>query len=82
MRRIPTNPGARRFDNRGWQAQVVKGLGAFGGAMRSFIHRKNLENLRKQLAEKPDDEKRLLLERLLSEEEANVSSAPEKRADD
>ena len=50
--------------------------------MQSFIHRKNLENLRKQLAEKPDDEKRLLLEKLLSEEEAKEPSAPEKRADD
>lgn len=81
MRRIPANP-ARRFDNRGWQAQVVKGPGAFRGAMQSFIHRKNLENLRKQLAETPDDEKRRLLEKLLSEEEANEPSTSEKRHDE
>ncbi len=50
--------------------------------MQSFIHRKNLENLRKQLAETRDVEKRLLLEKLLSEEEAKKPAARAKRADD
>jgi hypothetical protein len=39
--------------------------------MQSFIHRKNLENFRRQLAETNDDEKRLRLQELLAEEEAN-----------
>lgn len=50
--------------------------------MRSFIHRKNLENYRRQIAETPDDEKRRLLEKLLSEEEANEPSKTEKPDDD
>lgn len=50
--------------------------------MRSFIHRKNLENFRKQLAETSDDATRLQLERLLSEEEAKEPAKIEKRDDD
>ena len=50
--------------------------------MQSFIHRKNLENFRKQLAETPDDARRLLLEKLLSEEEANEPSATDEPEDD
>lgn len=50
--------------------------------MRSFIHRKNLENFRKQLAKTYGGGKRLLLEKLLSEEEANEPSVTEKRDDD
>jgi hypothetical protein len=34
--------------------KLCHGLGADGGAMQSFIHRKNLENYRKQLAETKD----------------------------
>lgn len=41
-----------------------------GGAMQSFIHRKDLENFRKQLAETNDEPMRIQLETLLSEEEA------------
>jgi hypothetical protein len=41
-----------------------------GGAMQSFVHRKNLENFRKQLAETNDAAMRVRLETLLSEEEA------------
>ncbi len=54
-----------------------------GGAMQSFIHRKNLENFRKQLAETNDAAMRVQLETLLSEEEAK-EPAPScaKREDD
>lgn len=52
------------------------------GAMQSFIHRKNLENYRRQIAEMPDDARRLLLEKLLSEEEANEPSATDEPEDD
>ena len=46
--------------------------------MQSFIHRKNLENYRKQLAEANDDTMRLRLEKLLAEEEANPPRASER----
>ncbi len=54
-----------------------------GGAMQSFIHRKNLEIFRKQLAETNDAAMRVQLETLLSEEEAK-EPAPScaKREDD
>jgi len=54
-----------------------------GGAMQSFIHRKNLETFRKQLAETNDAAMRVQLETLLSEEEAK-EPAPScaKREDD
>lgn len=50
--------------------------------MQSFIHRKNLENYRKQLAETNDDATRVQLEKLLSEEEENAPSVPEARDED
>ena len=50
--------------------------------MQSFIHRKNLEIYRKQLAETNDAATRLQLEKLLSEEQANEPSAPEARDED
>jgi hypothetical protein len=52
------------------------------GAMQSFIHRKNLELLRKHIAETSSDERRLLLEKLLSEEEPNEPSTTDKPEDD
>jgi hypothetical protein len=50
--------------------------------MRSFVHRKNLENYRKQLAETNDEVMRLRLEKLLAEEEASEPSAPWKQDED
>lgn len=50
--------------------------------MRSFIHRKNLENYRKQLAETNDEVMRLRLEKLLSEEEASEPSMSGKQDED
>jgi hypothetical protein len=50
--------------------------------MQSFIHRKNLENYRRQIAEMPNDAKRLLLEKLLSEEVAKGPIRIKKRDDD
>lgn len=49
--------------------------------MQSFIHRKNLENYRRPLAETNDDAKRLRLEKLLAEEEANEPAANEREDD-
>lgn len=49
--------------------------------MQSFIHRKNLENYRKQLAETNDDARRLRLEKLLAEEEANQPFTDEREDD-
>ena len=49
--------------------------------MQSFIHRKDLENYRRQLAETNDDAKRLRLEKLLAEEEANEPPANEREDD-
>lgn len=49
--------------------------------MQSFIHRKNLENYRRQLAETSDDAKRLRLEKLLAEEEANEPLTNEREDD-
>ena len=50
--------------------------------MQSFIHRKNLANYRRQIAETSDDGRRLLLEKLLSEEEANEPPATDEPEDD
>ncbi|MDI1283594.1 MAG: hypothetical protein PSV46_04295 [Reyranella sp.] len=50
--------------------------------MQSFIRRKNLENYRRQIAETNDDARRVQLEKLLSEEEANEPAAPGKRDED
>jgi len=44
--------------------------------MDKFLHRHNLENFRKQLAETKDDAQRQTLLQLLAEEEANESPAP------
>jgi hypothetical protein len=49
--------------------------------MRSFIHRKNLENYRRQLAESKDEAQLAQLRRLLAEEEAK-DAPPRKRDDD
>lgn len=43
--------------------------------MQSFIHRKNLENYRKQLAETKDQATRVQLALLLAEEEAKEPAA-------
>jgi len=55
------------------------GPGADGGAMQSFIHRKNLENYRKQLAEAKDQATRIQLALLLAEEEAKEPAASRRR---
>ena len=47
--------------------------------MQSFIHRKNLENYRKKLAETNDEAMWVQLEILLSEEEAKESAASGKQ---
>lgn len=47
--------------------------------MRSFIHRKNLENYRQQLAETKDPATRAQLELLLPEEEAKEPAASRRR---
>ena len=73
---------AERLDNRGGKRTLSWASVPLGGAMRSFIHRKNLENFRKQLAETSDDATRLQLERLLSEEEAKEPAKIEKRDHD
>ena len=74
---------AARFDIQVEQAQVASDFGViWGGAMQSFIHRKNLENYRRQIAETPNDAKRLLLEKLLSEEVAKGPIRIKKRDDD
>jgi hypothetical protein len=44
--------------------------------MDKFLHRHNLENFRKQLAEAKDDAQRQTLLQLLAEEEAKESPAP------
>lgn len=44
--------------------------------MDKFLHRHNLENFRKQLAEAKDDAQRQTLLKLLAEEEAKESPAP------
>lgn len=50
--------------------------------MRSFIHRKNLEIFRKQLADSQDEPERRQLRQLLAEEEAKEPPAAPRRADD
>ncbi|MDP3241175.1 MAG: hypothetical protein Q8M69_12175 [Reyranella sp.] len=50
-----------------------------GGAMQSFIHRKNLENYRKQLANTQDEATRAQLEVLLAEEEEKEPAASRRR---
>lgn len=47
--------------------------------MQSFIHRKNLENYRKQLAETKDQATRVQLAVLLAEEEAKEPAASRRR---
>lgn len=59
--------------------KLCHGLGADGGAMQSFIHRKNLENYRKQLADTQDEATRAQLEVLLAEEEAKEPAASRRR---
>lgn len=59
--------------------KLCRGLGADGGAMQSFIHRKNLENYRKQLAETKDQATRAQLAVLLAEEEAKEPAAPRRQ---
>lgn len=59
--------------------KLVHGLGADGGAMQSFIHRKNLENYRKQLAEAKDQATRIQIAVLLAEEEAKEPAASRRR---
>jgi hypothetical protein len=54
-------------------------LVSLGGAMQSFIHRKNLENYRKQLADTQDEATRAQLEVLLAEEEAKEPAASRRR---
>jgi hypothetical protein len=46
--------------------------------MDQFIHRQNLQNYRKLLAETTDETQRAQLLKLLSEEEAKDPSAPQK----
>lgn len=59
--------------------KLCHGLGADGGAMQSFIRRKNLENYRKQLAETKDQATRVQLAVLLAEEEAKEPAASRRR---
>ncbi len=59
--------------------KLCHGLGADGGAMQSFIHRKNLENYRKQLSETKDQATRVQLALLLAEEEAKEPAASRRR---
>lgn len=47
--------------------------------MQSFIHRKNLEHYRKQLADTQDEAMRAQLEVLLAEEEAKEPAASRRR---
>ena len=47
--------------------------------MQSFIHRKNLENYRKQLADTKDEATRVQLKALLAEEEAKEPAASRRR---
>lgn len=47
--------------------------------MQSFIHRKNLENYRKQLAVTTDEATRVQLKVLLAEEEARERAASRRR---
>jgi|EndMetStandDraft_5_1072996.scaffolds.fasta_scaffold69820_2 hypothetical protein len=63
-----TSPAGKR--------SLLSALVPSGGAMQSFIHRKNLENYRKQLAETKDAAELSLLRRLLAEEEAKEPPAP------
>jgi len=63
-----TSPAGKR--------SLLPALMPSGGAMQSFIHRKNLENYRKQLAETKDAAELSLLRRLLAEEEAKEPPAP------
>jgi hypothetical protein len=49
---------------------AVSGLSALGARVQEFIHRKNLDHYRRLLADKPDEAQRVLLLRLLAEEEA------------
>jgi len=63
-----TSPAGKR--------SLLSALVPSGGAMQSFIHRKNLENYRKQLAETKDATELSLLRRLLAEEEAKEPPAP------
>lgn len=50
--------------------------------MQSFIHRKNLENFRKLLAETTDEARRKKIQTLLREEEAKDPSVLRQRSDD
>lgn len=47
--------------------------------MEIFVHQQNLLYLRKQLAETPDEARRLMLLRLLVEEEAKSAQLPKEK---
>ena len=49
--------------------------------MQSFIHRKNLENFRRQITETKDEAERSQLQKLLAEEEAKEPAAPRSHDD-
>ena len=53
-----------------------------GGAMQSFIHRKNLENFRKLLTETTDEVRRKQIQTLLREEQAKDLSALRQQNDE
>ena len=63
-----TSPAGKR--------SLLSALVPSGGAMQSFIHRKNLENFRRQIAETKDEAERSQLQKLLAEEEAKEPAAP------
>jgi hypothetical protein len=44
--------------------------------MDKFVPNLNIDDFRKQLAEEPDETKRLMLVRLLAEEEAKLAGLP------
>ena len=49
--------------------------------MDKFVASLNIEHLRKQIAEEPDEKKRALLAGILAEEEAKVAAILAKRRD-
>ena len=68
-------------DEADWR-RLLMALVPSGGAMQSFIHRKNLEIFRKRLAESQDEPERRQLRKLLAEEEAKEPQPAPRRPDD
>ena len=72
--------GADSTDETNWRSLVLAKVPS-GGAMRSFIHRKNLEIFRKPLVEAEDEPAGRRLRKLLAEEEAKERPAPRRPED-